>query len=296
MAPKRKASGGNTSQNNKAEFLMILSPAKTLNLSPLEKDQPIPWTSPKCSDEKTQEIMKAMKEHAKDATKLSKLLGISAKLAGTAKTYWDEMSLDASEASTLKPCGFAFSGAAYQGLQIDTMSVSGLEYLQESLRIVDPLYGFLKPMDAIQPYRLEMATRNVLKDTKNKDIKKLVDYWKNPIFECTEKSKNKVILNLASDEYSAAVDALMIKFVFWTDGRNVSVNSKRARGLMARYLAENNMKSVGEIKKFTEEGYTFKPQDSDDTTIVFDRPKNWKKTRTAKSWQTHSHPLIKIHS
>jgi cytoplasmic iron level regulating protein YaaA (DUF328/UPF0246 family) len=306
--PKRKASRTNSDLGGKSTsgggagartgaFLMILSPAKTLNLAPMERDLPIPWTSPTCSDENTKEVMAIMKTHAKNSTKLSKLLGISASLTETAKTYWDEMTEEdnpqdnkSTSNPNRKPCGFAFSGAAYQGLQMDTLSKPALEYLQNSLRIVDPLYGWLRPMDVIQPYRLEMATKTLFSDTDAPKLK-LADYWKPAIQTSIENeavtkittTTTPTILNLASDEYSAAVDAPMIKLVFRQDGRVLAVHAKRARGLMCRYLAEQNVSSLEQIQDFSEEGYSYQPNDSDDeTTLVFDRPKNWKKPKTTK--------------
>lgn len=281
MPRKRKTADVTSSANNgKGGFLMILSPAKTLDLSPMDIDKPIPWTKPECSLEKTKEVIQTMKGHAKSTGGLSKLLGISTTLAGTAKTYWDEMEEESDDATTVpKPCGFAFSGAAYKGLEINTMSKKSLVYLQNSLRIIDPLYGWLRPMDTIQPYRLEMATKNVFDD---KSIK-LNEYWKPAILESyANNDEGKIILNLASDEYAAAVDVPMVKIVFKHGSRVIAVHAKRARGLMVRYLAENNVSSLQEIHNFAEEGYMFQPQYSDDKTIVFDRPKEWKKPRTTK--------------
>jgi cytoplasmic iron level regulating protein YaaA (DUF328/UPF0246 family) len=165
-------------------------------------------------------------------------------------------------------------------LQASECDESALSYLQDNLRIVDPLYGVLRPLDRMQPYRLEMATKNLWKDKKIK----LADYWKDAVTQRLsqdlEARPDPVLLNLASDEYSAAVDpnalpegTKYVKVVFWEEGRVVSVHAKRARGLMARFLAENKSSDLKDVQKFAEEGYGFVDSKSDETTLVFDRRK-----------------------
>merc|ERR1712071_285381 len=158
--------------------MMILSPAKTLDLTPYLKDSyketfPIP-TRPCCDIDKTNKIANAMK--LKNKSSLEKLLGISPKLADTAHKYWKDFSTKDSITSNSaknknieKPAIFSFSGAAYQGLQASTFldnpsstqTSRALSYLQSNLAIIDPLYGVLRPMDLMQPYRLEMATKGL---------------------------------------------------------------------------------------------------------------------------------------
>jgi cytoplasmic iron level regulating protein YaaA (DUF328/UPF0246 family) len=185
-----------------------------------------------------------------------------------------------------KPCLFAFSGAAYQGLQAHSLDDDAVTYLQRNLRIVDPLYGLLRPLDVIQPYRLEMATKGVFENNKKT---KLADWWKPSVTRALseeletrhQKEQPSILVNLASDEYAAAVDpshlppqTIYVKIVFWEKGRVVSVHAKRARGLMTKYCAEHNVTSVEDIKAFDSEGYKFQVKESDDTTMVFDRSLN----------------------
>lgn len=184
--------------------------------------------------------------------------------------------------SVVKSCIYAFTGTAYGGLEVSTLDDDSMEYLQDNLRIIDPLYGVLRPMDIIQPYRLEMATRNVFPD--NKSVK-LASYWQPSITkrlskEVENRNKGSILLNLASDEYSAAVDpktlpegTLFIKIVFREEGRVIAVHSKRARGLMARHVAESKAESLEDVKSFNGEGYAFVEAESDETTLVFDRKK-----------------------
>ncbi|GAX27276.1 uncharacterized protein FisN_13Lh156 [Fistulifera solaris] len=273
-----------TASNYQSGIVMILSPAKTLDLSPFDSDSTImkdlEVTRPNCHDEQTRCIAQYMKQRS--TNELAKLLSLSTTLAQTAASYWkaydDETSSNNPQA---KPCIFAFSGAAYQGLDISTCDNAALSYMQSCLRILDPLYGVLRPLDLIQPYRLEMATKNVILDAKKKSVK-LSDYWKPAVTRrlSDELSQSSIILlNLASDEYSIAVDSSnlpeqtkYIKVVFHeSNGKVVAVHAKRARGLMVRYLASVQATTVEEIQKFDLEGYAFQSNASDEITFVFQR-------------------------
>jgi uncharacterized protein len=273
-------------------IMMIMSPAKTLDFRPIDPSRsaalPI-CTWPDCNPHQTAEIASAMKQ--KSESQLAKLLSISPALALSTKRYWEEfvVSLDPRGAEKggrdavpphTKPCIFAYAGPAFLGLDASTCSETGVQYLQSNLRIVDAVYGLLQPMDRIQAYRLEMATKSVLE---NKG--RLSDYWSESVTDALKKDlenrKDAVLLNLASEEYSCAVDVTKLsscgthclKAVFQEEGRVVSVHAKRARGLMARYMAENDVSSIDGIKMFAEEGYAFVESRSDDTTLVFDRKK-----------------------
>lgn len=197
------------------------------------------------------------------------------------------------------PAAFAFDGPAYKGLDVQSCSPQSLQYLQSNLRIIDALYGCLRPLDLIQPYRLEMATSGILKDL-NKgqhQHKSLASYWSPSITESISMDlRNKVVsgngrylINLASDEYATAVntadfpdDTKCIKIVFQEQGRVVAVHAKRARGLMVRYIADNLITNVDDVKKFDVEGYTFVEERSDETVFTFDRLKSSTKTKKRK--------------
>ena len=210
-----------------------------------------------------------------------------------------------------KPCIFAFNGVAYQGLDIKGLLLTDeenkgeyvrdlLQHLQDTLRIVDPLYGMLKPTDCIQPYRLEMATKNVFASSSstngdNRKIK-LANYWKPSILQYLLKNEKNnedddddgksdssvitTILNLASEEYSQAIDTShtkirMINVIFQQhDGRNIAVHAKRARGLMVKYILQQQCMSIDDIKQFNLEGYQYyvdNDRKSSDDTIIFRR-------------------------
>lgn len=297
-------------------IIIVISPAKTLDLKPLppqveeeillqygEAHRPL-----YCDEIKTHHIAEAMK--SRSAKELSKLLSCSNSLAAIAKTYWDGLELTTVETAKKeekedqekgKPALFMFDGPAYKGISINSCSQRQqlntiITYLQQHLRILDPLYGCLKPLDMIQPYRLEMATKDVSKNI-GKD---LAAYWRESITNYITKefssmdsnksySNNKhrhnrrcLLINLASDEYFTAIDTTkllsssditVVKIIFQQEGRVISTHAKRARGLMVKFLAENNVSSLEEIKKFTVEGYLFVDDKSDESTLVFNRKK-----------------------
>ena len=319
-------------QERSYNMRMILSPAKTLNLNRDADDLPVQWTEPLADlTDHRRRVVAAMKENASSASKLGSLLHTSAKITNTAQSYWREISDNAASRNgklPAKPSIMTFDGAAYAGLNVrDAIASDGsrLQYLQDHLRIVDPLYGWLRPMDAIEPYRLEMASKGVFAD--NPKLK-LEDYWKTEISSCLETEEESisstaaaagnhpkqpvVVVNLASDEYSAAVDRPMVKIVFRHGGRTIAVHAKRARGLMVRYATLNDIHNVDDLTRFDLEGYSYRADQStyergsvertllapeakdgedgskgtkrkkkkrgEPVTLVFDRPGTWKRS------------------
>jgi cytoplasmic iron level regulating protein YaaA (DUF328/UPF0246 family) len=172
-----------------------------------------------------------------------------------------------------------FNGDVYQGLKAETFSEAEFAVAQEKLRILSGLYGLLKPLDRIQPYRLEMGTN--LPVTRKKD---LYDFWKTKITakmnEELAQHDQKILINLASNEYFSAVDAKKIKARIITPAfkenkggkyQMVSFFAKRARGLMSRFIIQNNISDPEEIKAFDAEGYYFNNQLSGENDWVFTR-------------------------
>lgn len=265
--------------------MMILSPAKTLDLEPYDGNLETTW--PQCDAAKTLEVVRAMKRRSEK--ELTKLLSISANLGKTAGEYWQNFQEDSTdENAESKPCIYAFSGIAYQGVQIHKCTDEAVTYLQNNLRIIDPLYGALRPMDNIQPYRLEMATKGVFS---NKKVK-LHEFWKESVTASIARDlgerEDKILLNLASDEYSSALDEIglpegtrYVKCIFLDNGRVVTVHAKRARGLMTRFVAEQKCQTVDDVKKFDYENYSFDASKSDELRLVFERSTGAK--RGAKS-------------
>lgn len=178
-----------------------------------------------------------------------------------------------------KQAALAFDGDVYDGLSAKTLSADDLDFAQQHVRILSGLYGILKPLDLIQPYRLEMGTRFA-----NKAGKNLYEFWGERLLkainaELTDMPR-PVAINLASEEYFKAAVGRKIKgqliqpvFEDWKNGQYkiISFYAKRARGLMTRYVVENRLNEPEGLKKFDTDGYAFEPSVSDENTWVFRR-------------------------
>jgi cytoplasmic iron level regulating protein YaaA (DUF328/UPF0246 family) len=176
-----------------------------------------------------------------------------------------------------RPAIYAFNGDVYTGFDAYTLPVTKLTRLQDSLRILSGLYGLLKPLDLIQPYRLEMGTQLKVGEHKN-----LYEYWKSTITQSLkeELKEGELFVNLASKEYFDAVDAkalnvpvIVPEFKDYKDGelRMVSFYAKKARGMMVRYIIDKNVKTLKGLKGFDYDGYRFDPKLSEGNTLVFTR-------------------------
>jgi len=171
----------------------------------------------------------------------------------------------------------AFKGDVYTGLDAQSLSAEDFDYAQQHLRILSGLYGVLRPLDLMQPYRLEMGTK--LDNPKGKN---LYEFWgerlTQSLNQCLAEQKSKVLLNLASNEYFKAVkpkqlDGTLINVDF-KDFKNdqykiISFYAKKARGIMARYVIQHKIDSVEALKDFTEQGYYYSTEQSKPDHLVF---------------------------
>ena len=177
------------------------------------------------------------------------------------------------------PALFLFNGQVYQGLGAQDLEDDDLDFAQQHLRILSGLYGLLRPLDLIQPYRLEMGTR--LPNSRGGD---LYAYWAGQLTQALNASlrqhPSKILLNLASNEYFKAlnkdkVEGKIITPVFkekkGNHYRTVAVYAKKARGLMSRFILRNRIDEPEAIQSFEEEGYLYSPQHSTQTQWVFIR-------------------------
>ena len=182
-------------------------------------------------------------------------------------------------AEATKPAALAFNGDTYQGLEAKTLSEDDLAWAQDHLRILSGLYGLLRPLDAIQPYRLEMGSR-----LKTRRGASLYDYWGDTVAKALNTQADAVgtdtLVNCASQEYFGAADRKALKLRVVTPvfmevkddkPRIVSFFAKRARGAMARYIIENRVTDVEDIRGFASGGYGFDPDLSDGDKWVFVR-------------------------
>jgi len=254
-------------------MLIVISPAKSLDF-----DTPAvtaEFTMPEMLNESEKLADRLRKMNPK---KLSGLMGISSSLGQLNYERYQNWHQPFTPENA-KQAVLAFNGDVYQGLDAKSLSPDQLHQLQSKLRILSGLYGVLRPLDLIQPYRLEMGTR--LKYQRSKD---LYAFWKNKITpkikEAIHASENNVLINLASNEYYKSIDTKKLGAEIVTpafkDLKNgeykmISFFAKKARGLMTRFILENNIKNVEDLQAFDAEGYVFNPRLSKPGTPVFTR-------------------------
>lgn len=252
---------------------VVISPAKSLDF---ETELPLAAHTKPSFIKQSKEVHKVLKSLSPD--EIGKLMNISDKLSDL---NWQRNQSRKFRLNELGPAVrqavFAFNGDVYAGLDAYTLSEEGILYLQDHLRILSGLYGSLKPLDAIEAYRLEMGTKLQVEDKKD-----LYDFWKETVTASLNKGTKKgdVLVNLASNEYFGVVDVKKIKsrvitpeFKDYKDGnlKMISFFAKRARGLMVRYMADNLIENVEELKNFNVENYRFDAGLSTDTKWVFTR-------------------------
>ena len=254
-------------------MLMVISPAKTLDYeSPLATQR---FTQPALLEKSHQLI-----DVARDLSpaQISSLMSISDKLAHLNAERFNQwqppFSLENARQAIL-----AFKGDVYTGLQAETFSEDDFDFAQQHLRMLSGLYGLLRPLDLMQPYRLEMGIK-----LENPAAKDLYGFWGSllteKLNEALAEQGDEVLINLASDEYFKAIkpkqlNGQLIKPVF-LDEKNgkfkvISFYAKKARGLMSRYAIQNRLTKPEQLKKFAVDGYFFVADESSDSEWVFKR-------------------------
>jgi len=250
---------------------IVISPAKSLNF---ESELPTQTFSEASFLKEARQVHRELKKlKPKD---LSNLMEISDKLA---ELNWERNQSWKTPFTpdNSRPAIYAFDGEVYTGVDAYTISMDKMEDLQNRLYILSGLYGLLKPLDLIQPYRLEMGTSIAIGESKN-----LYAFWKTKITKALNKSlsKGEFLLNLASNEYFSAVDIKSLKanvitpeFKDYKDGKltMISFFAKKARGLMVRYIIDTKAQSIEDIKGFNYEGYAFDANLSSESKLVFTR-------------------------
>ncbi len=258
-------------------MLTVLSPAKTFDLD--VSPEGVPTSVPRLGEDV--EVLLARCRELSTET-LKELMKLSDSLAELNYRRFQEMSLPHASANA-KPCGLAFGGDVYRGLAAASLSREELEWAQDRIRILSGLYGVLRPLDLIQPYRLEMGTR--LATERGRD---LYEFWGDRIAKAlNDESRNggaPVLLNLASNEYFRSVRPAALQLPVVTalfqelrDGRprTISFSAKRARGLMARFIIENRVETPQGLTDFAVEGYRYQPDMSESNRQLFLRPRDW---------------------
>ena len=243
---------------------IIISPAKSLDFDSELNSQNV--SVPKFL-EKTLAINSILKQ--KSPSDLMKLQSISEKLSDLNWKRNLEFSRNHSDDNS-RPAIFAFNGDVYEGLDVKTLDFKKIDFLQNNLRIISGLYGVLKPLDLIQPYRLEMGTKISINGSSN-----LYEYWSNDItkFLSDELLSSEFLLNLASNEYFSVIDKSKINseiispiFKDFKNGKLkiISFYAKKARGMMVRYVADNLIDSYDNLLSFNYGGYIF---NENETTV-----------------------------
>ena len=205
-----------------------------------------------------------------DMNDLSKLMGISQKLAelnwNRNQNFQTNDSINSSRQAV-----YAFNGDVYNGLDVKSLPEIKMPYMQDSLRILSGLYGILKPLDIIKPYRLEMGTKLSVNGSKD-----LYEFWKEKLTDKLNseiKSKDELVVNLASNEYFESIDSKNLngkivspQFKDFKNGKLkiISFYAKKARGLMSRHLIENEANNFESILSFEKEGYSYSEIETSD--------------------------------
>ncbi len=255
-------------------MLVVISPAKRLDWA--ERD--VRMTQPEFQEDAIR-----LAKSARNLTlgKLKALMDLSDDLARLNRDRFKTFE-DVPGENVTRPAALAFAGDTYQGLEATSLDPDELDWAQDHLRILSGLYGVLRPLDAIQPYRLEMGSR-----LKTRRGKSLYDYWRDDLSNAlnaqAERIGTNVLVNCASQEYFGAVSAQALKLRVMTpvfmeekeDGKGpkiVSFFAKKARGAMARYIIQNRLVDAETISGFDSGGYIYRADLSTPDKPVFVRP------------------------
>ena len=252
-------------------MLMVISPAKTLDYD----STPITdrFTQPRYLED-SQELIDVLKD--KSPQDIAELMSLSDKLASLNVARYGSWKKKATPRNARQAL-LAFKGDVYTGLHVDDFSADDLDFAQQHLRMLSGLYGVLRPLDLMQPYRLEMGTK--LENARGRD---LYSFWGEKISESLNKDLAKqgddILLNLASQEYFGAVKPRALKArvvdVVFKDRKNgdykiISFYAKKARGLMARYVIKQRLTDLAGLRDFDLEGYRFDQASSSNDKLVF---------------------------
>ena len=242
---------------------IIISPAKSLDFKTELPTKNFSTPNFLSESKKINELLKK-----KSPSELKSLMSISEKLA---ELNWNRNNTFKTpfNIENARPSIFTFNGDVYSGLDAFSLSMDQLNQAQNSLRILSGLYGLLKPLDLIQPYRLEMGTKLNVEGSLN-----LYGFWRNKITNKLndELNENEFFVNLASNEYSSAIDRKLLKTTMispsFKDMKNgklkiISFYAKKARGMMVRYILDNEINNLEDLRGFDYGGYSYSSEESE---------------------------------
>lgn len=255
-------------------MLIVLSPAKRLDFT--KADPALPASERRFLDD-TASLAKTTKRQTH--ADLRRLMSISDTLADLNRKRFQ--AFDASSTDGVQ-AAFAFAGDVYEGLKARDLTEDDLDFAQAHVRILSGFYGLLRPLDRIQPYRLEMGTR-----LKTRRGGNLYDFWGDRISQClnadAEGHADPTVINLASQEYFGAVDAKALERPVVTpqfreskdgESRIVSFFAKKARGAMTRFAVDERIETAADLRAFDRDGYRFDKSASTETDWIFIRSGN----------------------
>jgi uncharacterized protein len=252
-------------------FKVLLSPAKSIDVNALRIKNP---TTPQFESFASKLALELKKKSPKQ---LGELMSISEKLADVNWTRFQNWKTLKSNLEYIQPV-FAFTGEVYRGLDASSLNEDEISYAQQTLRVLSGLYGILKPLDGISPYRLEMGT----KYSANKESKNLYEYWGNRITLnlAKELDDHDAIINLASQEYSKVIQlnefpqpVITPVFKDYKNGKlkTIMMYAKKARGSMARYIVQNRIENTVDLRSFNIDSYSYDEALSNGNDWVFIR-------------------------
>ena len=252
-------------------MLIVLSPAKTLDYSIDPKSN---HTAPQFLSQSSK-LIKTLKE--KEPKDIASLMGLSDKLASLNFDRYQSWKASKVLSNNTKPSMLVFKGDVYQGLDAENFNSNELKFAQKHLRILSGLYGILRPMDVIKPYRLEMGTK--LQTPKGKN---LYEFWgssiQDNVLDDLNSQKSDLLINLASKEYFSVlgkmpdyVNVISPVFKDYKNGKHkiISFYAKRARGLMAKWIIQQKIKDFEKLSDFNLDGYYYSEKESTLTEPVF---------------------------
>ncbi len=254
-------------------MLALVSPAKKLDFGDVVAD--LPHSQPKFLDE-SEKLIKSARSLSR--AKLQNLMKLSDKLTDLNFERFKAFSTPFTEANA-RQAVLVFNGDTYVGLNAKTLTADDLAFAQDHLRILSGLYGVLRPLDLIQPYRLEMGRR--LNNPRGAD---LYDFWGDDLADAIDEKvaadQEPVVINLASNEYFKAARPKYLKSRVITpvfkevkngEAKVLGMFAKQARGMMARHMITHRLERSEDLKKFTDGGYAWQAHLSNDNTWVFTR-------------------------
>jgi cytoplasmic iron level regulating protein YaaA (DUF328/UPF0246 family) len=253
-------------------MIVVISPSKTLDFSGKSKGE---YTIPDFL-ENSIELLKVLCKLT--VSEIAELMDLSEKLAVLNYRRYHDFSIPFTLENSRQAI-YAFKGDVYEGLDAEAFTQEDIKYAQSHLRIISGLYGLLRPLDLIQPYRLEMGIK-----LSNQNYKNLYEYWGNKITvklnELLKTGGNNLLVNLASTEYFKVLNPKLFNARLVTplfkerknrEYKVIPIFAKKARGLMASYIIKHRVENSDGIKQFREDGYGFNPNLSTETELVFTR-------------------------